>query len=163
MEPAIIVFRSDDGPLIYKFNATYHEYCILEMELSLYNDWIELLLNGEGPESSYIDPEEANQRYLVTHIKNFAYNKEFERPSNRALYEKPYYHFDIYTKGGECEESMDLIHPLGSISQITESTEAYTLDSFDSLKSIITGKFGDGFGMGYRLLPMMKRIIERNL
>lgn len=159
MKPTLIVFHSPNIPLVYKFDATDIERNLLSDEIALYNDWIGRLFDGTCPESAYSDPKDADQWYLARRMNrnNDSYNGEFERPGNRGFYEVIPYDFDIYM--GDEDECIELVEDINSV---VASTKNYEVDTFRSLKSIILGKLGEEFGLGYRLFPIIKRIIERN-
>lgn len=130
-------------------------------EIALYNDWIGRLFDGTCPESAYSDPKDADQWYLARRMNrnNSSYSGEFERPGNRGFYEDIPYSFDIYM--GDEDECLDLVEDINSVG-VTTTNKNYEVDTFRSLKDIILGTLGEELGLGYRLLPITKRIIERN-
>ena len=139
MKPTLIVFNDEDTTLVYKFDATDKERDLLEYEIEIYNDWTGRLFDGTCPESSYANPDDAEQWYLARRMirNNNTYAGEFKRPGNRGFYEGSPYHFEIYR--GDEDECIQLV---GSISDVTASTDKYQVDSFNSLKSMILGKLG---------------------
>ena len=164
MHPTIIVLYSGDTPLVFTFCATDKERNLLSIEIKLYNDWIKQLFDGRCPESSYTNPEDADQYYLARRMirRNNTYDGEFERPGNRGFFEKETYYFALYF--GDESECIELVGDIAKMGTIHESSSMknYELDSLKSLSNIIVNTLGEEFGLGYRLFPVTKRIIDRN-
>lgn len=151
----ILEFYDGDGfSLFWPLSLTLKEYELFAKEVNYYNEWITNLFSGLAPLSCYEDERDADGYYLarrMIHSDN-SYSGSFERPGLRSFYEEEPYHFSLYRSGEpEFEERED------EISKKSDGSE-----SLSTLTVLIVDPLGDEFGMGFRVLPMTARIINRN-
>jgi hypothetical protein len=125
------------------------EASALEIEVKHYNEWIKMLFAGLAPSSSYRDDDD-EQYYLAHAQKEYgtlcSEDGPFTRPSNRAYY----------------ENSTGFFFTLDKLTDVDD--DSFENEPLRTLHDIITNPFGgEEFGMGYKLLPMTRHVIERTL
>ena len=133
--------------LSWRFSLTVKEYELLSKEFQIYDDWIISLFKGLAPLSSYSDQRDADEYYLARRMirTDNSYAGQFERPGGRSYYEDVPYHFSLCKMGDDDFQD-----------------EPPEPEPFRTLSNLITSPLGEEFGLGYRVLPMTARIIDRN-
>lgn len=153
----LLKFLDLDTPLYWLIHCNDLSLNLFKNEISLYNTYIDLLSVGEAAPHSYVDAETADNLVLA---KNKDYQKFFERPSSRWLYEPWNYNFTIinlYSK--DVDEDLDDEDEVRELQTKLENKQL-TLNSKLDLFNIITKPYNSlsEFGMGYRVLPITKAL-----
>lgn len=150
----LLKFLEFDGNKVYwQFTLSEKEFELLSLEIEHYNSWIKLLTSGLAPLSSYEQPSAADDQYLVRNRKR--YDSLFPITGSRGFYEKPYYGFELIdTNSKDLDEWAE------------EAVTKYRsgklqLEGKSSLSDLITKPldYCSEFTMGYRLLPMTRKLL----
>jgi hypothetical protein len=130
------------------------EYGLLAAEVDSYNEWIKILEKGFAPLSSYKDKTDADQLLIA---KNVRYQDILLRPVSRHLYEKWSYYFELCNLS---DPKTELEYEL--LEAYNESNLA--VENVQELIDILTDPYTNTsvFSMGYRILPMIQKIIKED-
>ncbi len=161
IKDAIIEYIEPDNILYFLFRGTSAELDLLGSEIEKYNDWINnFLIQGFAPEASYgEDRKDMIDALLIKNDKR--YQEFFPRSGFRNIYEihKQQHGFDIIYLHDIEKNYVD-------VDVVKDLLESYTsadfqIEDMSTLEEIITNPWENTFGMGYRILPITKLLMER--
>lgn len=139
----VLVFNQEGSGCRWVLTLDTDEKQGLEIEIEHYNTWINTVLAGLAPDTSYLNGD-ANSYYMAKSQNKCRYYMD-NRPGNRSYYESPHISFELMTRAEADEENP------GSASE-----------SIQTLVDILTHPLGDEeFSMGYRLLPVTTKIVAK--
>ncbi len=167
----ILLFHEPENVLYWTFEGTAKELQLFAREVIQYNKWIdEYLLEGLAPLSSY-HPQEQDDPDQIMFAQSRDYQEIFGRPGGRVYYE-------LRENGGISFDLLYVDDPTkrldGDDDPFREDWSGGLLEEYHSrrlplepvstLRDIIVQplSLSAEFGLGYRLLPITQRLIERH-
>ncbi len=163
----ILVFNEPENALYWTFEGTERELRLFAQEVIQYNEWIDkYLLAGLAPLSSY-DPREQDDPNQIMFAQSRDYQEFFGRPGERGYYDLGGFRFDLIYVDDEKEEKKDDDDDEDDwiTTVLKDHREGQLpLEPISTLHELIVRplSLSDEFGMGFRILPMTHRLMDRH-
>lgn len=163
-EVILVWNEPEDGHLFWTFTVTEKEFKLFEQEIIQYNKWIdEYLLEGFAPLCSYRQ-DESDEPDQIVFAQSQEYQEIFGRPGGRVYYELREhggFSFDLIYVDGPMED--DLREEITTEILREYDVGRLPIEPIQTLHDLITDpcSLAEEFALGYRILPMTQRLMDR--